>query len=56
VATRIVVTAAKAVSMAIDNAAGHLEAFNGDNSRSNYRDLRNEKGLGSYNQPWNNSR
>jgi hypothetical protein len=42
-------------SKAIDNAAGHLEAFNGDNSRVNYRDLANEKGLGSYNQPVNNT-
>ncbi|MBI1790963.1 MAG: TonB-dependent receptor [Acidobacteria bacterium] len=42
-------------SKAIDNAAGHLEAFNGDNSRVNFRDLRNEKGLGSYNQPVNNT-
>jgi hypothetical protein len=42
-------------SKAIDNAAGHLEAFNGDNSRVNYRDLASEKGLGSYNQPWNNT-
>ena len=42
-------------SKAIDNAAGHLEAFNNDNSRVNYRDLPNEKGLGSYNQPVNNT-
>ena len=42
-------------SKAIDNAAGHLEAFNGDNSRVNFRDVRNEKGLGSYNQPVNNT-
>jgi hypothetical protein len=42
-------------SKAIDNAAGHLESFNGDNSRVNYNDLRNEKGPGSYNQPWNNT-
>jgi hypothetical protein len=42
-------------SKAIDNAAGHLESFNGDNSRVNYNDLRNEKGVGSYNQPWNNT-
>jgi hypothetical protein len=42
-------------SKTIDNAAGHLEAFNGDNSRVNFRDLRNEKGLGSYNQPVNNT-
>ena len=42
-------------SKAIDNAAGHLETANGDNSRVNFRDLRNEKGLGSYNQPLNNT-
>ena len=42
-------------SKAIDNAAGHLEVFNGDNSRVNYYDLKNEKGLGSYNQPFNNT-
>ncbi len=42
-------------SKVIDNAAGHLEAFNGDNSRVNFRDIRNEKGLGSYNQPVNNT-
>ncbi len=42
-------------SKTIDNAAGHLEAFNGDNSRVNYRDLRNEKALGSYDQPLNNT-
>ncbi len=39
----------------LGNAAGHLEAFNGDNSRVNYRDLASEKGLGSYNQPVNNT-
>jgi hypothetical protein len=42
-------------SKAIDNAAGHLESANGDNSRVNYRNLPGEKGLGSYNQPWNNT-
>lgn len=42
-------------SKAIDNAAGHLEAFNGDNSRLNYRNLAGEKGVGSYNQPVNNT-
>ena len=42
-------------SKAIDNAAGHLESFNNDNSRVNYRNLPGEKGLGSYNQPWNNT-
>lgn len=42
-------------SKAIDNAAGHLELFNGDNSRINIRNLRSEKGPGSYNQPLNNT-
>jgi hypothetical protein len=42
-------------SKAIDNAAGHLESFNGDNSRVNYRDLAADKALGSYNQPVNNT-
>jgi hypothetical protein len=42
-------------SKAIDNAAGHLEVNNGDNSRANYYDLKHEKGLGSYNQPFNNT-
>lgn len=42
-------------SKAIDNAAGHLESFNNDNSRVNYRNLRSEKGVGSYDQPLNNT-
>jgi len=42
-------------SKAIDNAPGHLEVYNGDNSRVNYRDLKNDKGLGGYNQPFNNT-
>jgi hypothetical protein len=42
-------------SKAIDNAAGHLESANGDNSRVNLRNLASEKGLGSYNQPYNNT-
>ncbi len=42
-------------SKAIDNASGHLESFNGDNSRVNFRNLAAEKGLGAYNQPWNNT-
>ncbi|MEK7409571.1 MAG: TonB-dependent receptor [Acidobacteriota bacterium] len=42
-------------SKVLDNAPGHLEVFNGDNSRVNYRDLRNDKGVGSYNQPFNNT-
>jgi hypothetical protein len=42
-------------SKAIDNASGHLETANGDNSRVNYRDLRNERGLSGYDQPFNNT-
>ncbi len=42
-------------SKGIDNASGHLEAQNGDNSRVNIRDLRNEKGLSGYDQPFNNT-
>lgn len=42
-------------SKAIDNASGHLETGNGDNSRVNIRDLRNERGLGGYDQPFNNT-
>jgi hypothetical protein len=42
-------------SKAIDNAAGHLESFNGDNSRVNYRNLAADKAVGSYDQPFNNT-
>ena len=42
-------------SKGIDNASGHLEANSGDNSRANIRDLRNEKGLSGYDQPFNNT-
>ncbi len=42
-------------SKAIDNAAGHLESFNGDNSRVNFRNVPGEKAVGSYNQPLNNT-
>ncbi len=42
-------------SKAIDNASGHLETANGDNSRVNFSDLRNEKGLSGYDQPFNNT-
>ena len=41
-------------SKGIDNASGHLEAHNGDNSRVNYRDLKNEKGVSGYHQPFIN--
>ncbi len=42
-------------SKAIDNSPGHLEVFNGDSSRGNIRDLRNEKGLSGYDQPFNDT-
>ncbi len=42
-------------SKAMDNASGHLETANGDNSRVNFRNLKDEKGLSSYNQPLNNT-
>ena len=42
-------------SKSIDNASGHLEVSNGDNSRVNYLNLRGEKGLGGYNQPLANT-
>jgi hypothetical protein len=42
-------------SKAIDNASGHLEANNGDNSRVNFRNLPNEKGPSSYDQTLNNT-
>lgn len=42
-------------SKAIDNASGHLEAQNGDNSRVNIRNLASEKGLSGYDQPFNNT-
>lgn len=37
-------------SKAMDNAAGHLESFYGDDSRNNIFNLSNEKGVSSYNQ------
>jgi Carboxypeptidase regulatory-like domain/TonB-dependent Receptor Plug Domain/TonB dependent receptor-like, beta-barrel len=42
-------------SKGMDNASGHLEVQNGDNSRANIRDLPHEKGLSSYDQPFNNT-
>ena len=41
-------------SKAIDNAAGHLETYNGDNSRVNFYNLAGERGLSSYNITHNN--
>ena len=42
-------------SKAIDNASGHLETANGDNSRVNFYNLRAEKGPSGYDQPFNNT-
>jgi hypothetical protein len=42
-------------SKAIDNAPGHLENYDGDNSRINYYDHSLERGLSSYNQPLNDT-
>jgi hypothetical protein len=42
-------------SKAMDNAAGHLEANFGDNSRGNIRNLNADKGLSNYDQPYNNT-
>lgn len=42
-------------SRARDNASGHLETANGDNSRVNYADIESEFGLSGYNQPLNNT-
>jgi hypothetical protein len=42
-------------SKAIDNAPGHLENYNGDNSRINIRNPTSERGLSGYNQPINNT-
>ncbi|WP_031496081.1 TonB-dependent receptor [Bryobacter aggregatus] len=42
-------------SKAIDNASGHLETANGDNSRVNFRNVAGERGVAGYNQPFNNT-
>jgi hypothetical protein len=42
-------------SRARDNASGHLEVQNGDNSRMNYRNLESEFGRSGYDQPLNNT-
>ncbi len=42
-------------SKLIDNSSGHLEANNGDNSRVNFLDPGYNRGVGSYNQPFNNT-
>jgi hypothetical protein len=41
-------------SKTIDNAPGHLETYNGDNSRVNFYDLRGERALSSYDVTHNN--
>jgi hypothetical protein len=42
-------------SKAIDNAPGHLENYDGDNSRINYYNHGLERGLSGYNQPLNDT-
>ncbi len=42
-------------SKGIDNASGHLEVQNGDSSRVNFRNIKSDKGLSSYDQPLNNT-
>jgi hypothetical protein len=42
-------------SKSIDNAPGHLENYNGDNSRINIRNHTSERGLSSFDQPFNNT-
>lgn len=42
-------------SKSMDLSSGHLEAFNGDNSRVNYRNIASERAQGAYNQPLNNT-
>jgi len=42
-------------SRAIDNASGHLDTPNGDNSRVNLANLKGERGQSAYNQPLNDT-
>jgi hypothetical protein len=42
-------------SKALDNAPGHLEAYNGDQTRVNYANIANDKGYSNYNQPLNDT-
>jgi hypothetical protein len=42
-------------SKAIDNAPGHLENYDGDNSRINIRNITSEKGISGYDQPFNDT-
>jgi hypothetical protein len=43
------------LSRALDNAAGHLESSNGDNSRANFYNLAGEWGRSNYDVPVNNT-
>ncbi len=43
------------LSKATDNAAGHLESSNGDNSRANLTNLQAERGVSNYDVPVNNT-
>lgn len=42
-------------SKAIDNAPGHLENYDGDSSRINKYNPKSERGISSYDQPFNNT-
>ena len=42
-------------SKAIDNAPGHLENYDGDNSRINFYNTKAERAISSYDQPFNNT-
>jgi hypothetical protein len=42
-------------SKALDDAPGHLEAYNGDQTRVNFANIANDKGLSNYNQPLNDT-
>ena len=42
-------------SKALDDAPGHLEAYNGDQTRVNFADIANDKGYSNYNQPLNDT-
>jgi hypothetical protein len=42
-------------SKTIDNAAGHLETYGGDNSRVNFANVANDRAVSSYDQPFNNT-
>ena len=42
-------------SRARDNASGHLETANGDNSRVNYANVEGDFGISGYNQPFNDT-